>query len=315
MKNKYKTLLKVHVKGKRSVQFEQAWLCHTEEYFTEPSSSQSDANSNMETSLLSLWAALVDSIQSKPTIQDQRIVVSTLAYFIYDLKVEKVKDYKESFASAVSVNDGPNLPDVEYIPKIKLNESTVNLYRYGGFSLHSLLKKYGRLQQASKQVDQQQSPISEVSVCNGVLKQPGIQDSIKLPAAIHYLNQGGLFLMSSHMLPYLKVIVESVSSLINEDKCQQLGVHMIETVCEELEGDAELFGTFVKCIEEAHVNVELPSMIPKLHKELLKKIFHARVNEFMTASVEIELEKSAKAVPVEQSLRDKLKTFSGLKTG
>ena len=33
---------------------------------------------------------------------------------------EKVKDYKESFASA-SVNDGLNLPDVEYIPKIKLN--------------------------------------------------------------------------------------------------------------------------------------------------------------------------------------------------
>ena len=147
-----------------------------------------------------------------------------------------------------------------------------------------------------------------------MFKQPGIQDSSKVPAAIHYLNQGGLFLKSSHMLPYLKVIVESVSSLINEDKCQQLGVHMIETVPEELEGDAELFGTFVKCIQEAHVNVELPFVIPKLHKELLKTIFHARVNEFMTASVEIDLEKSVKTVPVEQSLRDKLKTFSGLKT-
>ena len=94
---------------------EQAWLCHIEEYFTEPSSSQSDANSSMETILHSQWAALVDSIHSKLTIQDQRIVVSTLAYFIYDLMTEKVKDYKESFASAVSVSDGPNLPDVEYI--------------------------------------------------------------------------------------------------------------------------------------------------------------------------------------------------------
>ena len=108
--------------------------------------------------------------------------------------------------------------------------------------------------------------------------------------------------MSSHMLPYLRIIVESVSSPINEDKYQQLGVHIIETVCE---GDAELFHAFVKCIQESHVNVELPleeSVIPKLHKELLKEIFHARVNEFMTASVEIELEKSGKAVPVEQCL-------------
>ena len=156
------------------------------------------------------------------------------------------------------------------------------------------LKSMADYSRHQKQVDQQQSPISEVSVCNAVLKQPGIQDSSRLPAAIHYLNQGGLFLKSSHMLPYLKIIVESVSSLINEDKCQQLGVHMIETACEELEGDAELFGTFVKCIQEADVNVELPSVITKLHKELLKKIFHARVNKFMTASVEIELEKSVK---------------------
>ena len=33
IKNQYTTLLKVHVKGKRSVQFQQAWLCHIKEYF------------------------------------------------------------------------------------------------------------------------------------------------------------------------------------------------------------------------------------------------------------------------------------------
>ena len=52
MKNKYKTLLKVHVKGKRSVQFQQAWLCHIEEYFTEPSSSQSDVTTRRVLPLL-----------------------------------------------------------------------------------------------------------------------------------------------------------------------------------------------------------------------------------------------------------------------
>lgn len=81
--------------------------------------------------------------------------------------------------------------------------------------------------------------------------------------------------------------------------------------------DGELFRLFVKCIQAADVDVELPSIanvVPKLHILLVKKVFHARVNEFMTASVEIELEKNGKAVPVEQSLRDKLKTFSGLKT-
>ena len=40
------------------------------------------------------------------------------------------------------------------------------------------------------------------------------------------------------------------------------------------------------------------------------KVFHARVNEYMVASEEIELEKSVKA---EHCLRDELKTFSALK--
>ena len=43
------------------------------------------------------------------------------------------------------------------------------------------------------------------------------------------------------------------------------------------------------------------------------KVFHARVNEYMVASEEIELEKAGKAVKVEQCLRDELKTFSALK--
>ncbi len=67
---------------------------------------------------------------------------------------------------------------------------------------------------------------------------------------------------------------------------------MIQVV---LEDDADLFRTFVKCIQEAHVDVVAPTaavLIPQLHQQLTRKLFHARVNEFMTASIEIELERS-----------------------
>lgn len=123
--------------------------------------------------------------------------------------------------------------------------------------------------------------------------------------------------METCMLPYLRIVIEKVSLLVNEDKCHDLGTHMIEVACKELEDDADLFRTFVKCADEAHVDVADPAvaaLIPRLHKELSKKLFHARVNEYMTASTEIELERRGRAVEVEQSLRDQLKTFSGLKT-
>ena len=46
---------------------------------------------------------------------------------------------------------------------------------------------------------------------------------------------------------------------------------------------------------------------------MLKKIFNAQTNEFMTASAEVDLERTGKAVNAEQSLRDELKTYSSLK--
>ena len=48
--------------------------------------------------------------------------------------------------------------------------------------------------------------------------------------------------------------------------------------------------------------------------ELMRKVFHARTNEYMVAAEEIQLEKEGKVVKAEQSLRDSLKTLSGLKT-
>ena len=152
-----------------------------------------------------------------------------------------------------------------------------------------------------------------------VLNQLKITDTQvhELPKAIHYLNQGGLDIMRRCMLPYLRIVIKNVQTLINEETNRQLGTHMIEVACKKVEDNAELFRTFVKCIQEANVDVVAPSLaaiIPRVQKELLRKMFHARVNEYMTASIEIELDKMGKAVQADQSLRDQLKTFSALKT-
>ena len=44
------------------------------------------------------------------------------------------------------------------------------------------------------------------------------------------------------------------------------------------------------------------AVVSRLCSELSKKIFHARVKEYLTASVEIELERSGKAVKAADSL-------------
>jgi hypothetical protein len=85
---------------------------------------------------------------------------------------------------------------------------------------------------------------------------------------------------------------------------------LIKKVKGELESDNELYKMF-----EASTPVSVyPECGQRLYNEFCMKIFHARVNECMVASEEIELERAGKAIKVEQHLRDELKTFSALKS-
>ena len=90
-------------------------------------------------------------------------------------------------------------------------------------------------------------------------------------------------------------------------------VYIIEVACTDIENDKEIARTFIQCVKIAGIDSS-SIVFPKMYNEISKKMFHARVNEYMTAAVEIELERSGKAVKAGQSMRDQLKTFSAIKT-
>ena len=72
----------------------------------------------------------------------------------------------------------------------------------------------------------------------------------------------------------LRIVIEKVSSLVNEDKCHDLGAHMIEVACKAIEEDADLFRTFVRCSDKACIDVVDPAVavvLPRLHKGVVKE--------------------------------------------
>lgn len=79
-----------------------------------------------------------------------------------------------------------------------------------------------------------------------------------------------------------------------------------------IEEDRNIKSTFIHCLQVAGIDSTC-ALIPQVYSELSLKLFHARVNEYITASTEIQLQESGKAVTADQSLRDQLKTFSSLK--
>lgn len=105
-------------------------------------------------------------------------------------------------------------------------------------------------------------------------------------------------IVDPNILPYIRMLINTVSSLVNDEQCRDLGQHMIEVARLKIKGDADIHSTFERCINTC-IDFTLPA-VGKVCNEFT--MFHARVNEYMTAAVEIDLEQKGKAVKADQSL-------------
>ncbi len=138
----YTRLLKQYSKGKKFALFEQAWLLHIEDYFVE-TDSQTDQSQVKCDNYCSTWKLVVEKCDCVCSIAEQRIVVSTISYIMYDIVTEKVKNHKMDKVNEANEVE-PDGHDCHHNKGTgqQFSESTVILYRYGGFALHSLLQKY-----------------------------------------------------------------------------------------------------------------------------------------------------------------------------
>lgn len=284
---RYLEIYKACMKGKKYARFQQQFFEHIEEYMKE-NGVQSD-----------LWKTVVCRVNDVPNQQEQRIIISTLAYHVHDLMAERVKDFKKGLSGGIEEQS-----PITSCSSERFVESNISLLRYGGFALHSMLLKRHR----NTSVVVQASAAQEIELLKSIKATDQEWDT--LPSGIKYLQQGGLDIISPRMLPFLRHVVEKIASLVNDKTLREQGRYMIKAALCEIEADAQamsLFNEQVPSTFSTHCKVQVCS-------ELIRKVFHARTNEYMTAAEEIQLEKEGRVVKAEQSLRDSLKTLSGLKT-
>ena len=167
--------------------FEQIWFSHIEQYFN-----HSAPNPESSHSPSVLWNVVERAKMSGANlpVKDQRIIVSTLAYHIHDIMVDRVKAYKESLDAPTESSSG----DVS-TETTKLYESKTSLLRYGGFALHSMIKKRKKEAEVTPHVK------SELKILDSLKATQGESDEI--PSAIHHLQQGGLHIITPKVVPLL----------------------------------------------------------------------------------------------------------------
>ena len=288
-------LYKACMKGKRFANFQQEWMVNINHYFEQPGDEQKSAEATGcfctdKQEQNKLWHKVTEAASQAGytlDIQEERIVASTLCYAIYDLMVDRVKDNKVHLSSESDAASA--CADASRESAITLKENDVNLYRYGGFTLHSMIEKRNK----SLQTGPKDSCVKlELDFLRGQLVQK--ERWKELPTPILDLNQGGLHMVTPEMLPFLRKLVEKMASKVNDEMRQEHGHQLIKLAKCEIESDGELNALFERCTATTHVHNLPKESEKKLFSEFCMKVFHARVNEYMIATEEIQSRKSCK---------------------
>lgn len=289
MKNIYKKLLAKCCVGKKFLQLQQSWLLHLHFYIEGSNTGYVSglvADDKMECH--DVWKAIIDKAavtKDRLSVPDQRVIIGSLAYAIFDAMAGEIKQKKME-----SRSESPG----EYM--YQEFETTDTLRRYCGAALHSMIEKCEKISKHHRDLK--------------YLK------SIKFIHQQYNSENRGLTYPAPQLIPFLHALMLRINELINHKESKKHGKDMIKVAMHVFltKHINELEVIFSDCLEDIDCSIDLREFPQSLIIEMIKKIFNSRVNEFMEAQKELDLEKKGKVTNAQQSLRDTLKTYSNNKT-
>ena len=160
------------------------------------------------------------------TNDDQRIILATLSTIVFDLLSVRVKDKK------IEESSSANQRQIQESDHVVYNESTINIYQYSGFAIHSMME--ARKKSHSKG---NKSEVLEAMKCK--------KDELdRVPNQIHELNQGNLCVVSPEMITSAKALLHKIMLNINNDKLKVHGHKIIEIARPIIVDDVDLSSLF-----------------------------------------------------------------------
>ena len=163
MKDTYLKLLKTFCKGKKIMNLQQSWFMHVNLYF-DHSLEVTGITTKEAKEMSEIWNTLVQKgNECVISMDDQRIILSTLSYIVYDLMSLKVKESKLSMglcntATVATCTNSAIEDEQDHCASVSqpiYNESRENVFRYAGFAIFSMI---------SKRREQSKVPVDEVKL-------------------------------------------------------------------------------------------------------------------------------------------------------
>ena len=181
-------------------------------------------------------------------------------------------------------------------------------YRFGESTLRNMLHdRYTKIK--SCPLNQKDRVSEEITV----LQQLSVhrkEDKDHVPDYLKYRDEGHMCFPCVELLPFLKATDIATKKETNNTTFSQQGSDMLTTIVEKLYGDPNLQSLFVTTVVNKVFKFDdLPfATLDILFKELVKKLCHIRIQEYLDAFKHKGAAHKGKATLVGQNLRDSLLT-------
>ena len=250
-----------------------------------------------------VWSQLMEASAMERSRDSEAAIRSELYWYLY-----------ENFHSAILTRKDSNYNEMLPARNV-IKEDIETIYRFSGFTLQSMIKLReetikgvkGRkkVTKATKEKMQKELDVLEK------LKLPPSEKSV-LPAALQILDEGRLTFFRPYLIPALENIDSKAREFLNPENAERYPSQLIKKTQDVVFNDQELKYCFIAKVND-FLGFEVDSdTISSIFFDIVHKMVNTRTKEFMLAWKERQSEVTGKAVDTDQSLRDKLKTFSSI---
>ena len=189
----------------------------------------------------------------------------------------------------------------------------VDVARVSGAALHKLRKGREKIvngRKGARKVSEatKDNYAAEVKVVSEMVC--SAEEKISLPLGLKTLDEGKLTFFSSKFTVVLFTLDKRIREMLTDKNLERYPKNLMKLTKQSVALDQELQELFLAASKRACTTPVEEVRVCSIWQELVKKICNTRFKEFYSAQEEKKLIQEGKVVSADQSLRDKLKTYS-----
>ena len=256
--------------------------------------------------------AIVNTIHLKENETDEvdfhaAAVLNTMYWALYEnfhnaVMQIKIDIYKQK-TQPIASEGADTVVDSDFVDVARVSGAALHKLRKGREKIFNGRKGARRVSEATRHNYAAEVKVMSQMVCSA-------EDKTSLPLGLKTLDEGKLTFFSSKFTVVLSKLDIRIREMLTEKNLKRYPKNLMKLTKQSVALDEELQELFLAASKRACTAPVEEARVCSIWQELVKSICNTRFKEFYCAQEEKKLVQEGKVVSADQSLRDKLKTYS-----